>query len=228
MPRPLMILFLFTATAAVGLILVLMIKPPRPTSLPLGERRSPPRGPLTHDVGRIVAAPVPSPHAPEAAACPAFARTVVEAGSAGYRRIASALGSLCGLTGASITPELQKAVEGLGTVTIRYAGFVRTGEEAATDLSAGVLYLNVRFARSNSPTILAAPILVHEGWHLANRGERITAAQEYRARVAELDACKQLIDRDKWIRNCDDAARIVGLGEARAISLLVAAGFPRS
>jgi hypothetical protein len=227
MPRPLLITFLVTTVAAIALVVVLMVAPPRPSTLMLAERHSPPRGSLTHDVGRIVAAPVPSPHAPGPAPCAAFSGTTIEAGAAGFDRVRAGLRPLCALTGPSISVELRSAIQALGHATIRFAGFQRTGEEATTDLVARRINVNVRFARSNSPTILVTPVLVHEGWHLANAGARVTASQEFRARTAELEACKLLIDRDKWIRNCDDAARIVGLGEARAISLLVAAGFPK-
>lgn len=226
MPRPLLALFAAAALAALALALVLMIRPPKPATLALGERRSPPRATLTHDVGRIVPAPVPTPFPPEAVACPAFAGVRIEGGEAAFRRIADGLRPLCALAGPSISVELRQAIEGLRDVTIRFAAFQRTGEEATTDLSRRRLYLNVRFARSNTPTILPAPVLVHEGYHLAHASERVTALGEFRARQAELEACKHLIDRDKWIRNCDDADRIVGLGEARGVSLLQAAGFP--
>jgi hypothetical protein len=118
-------------------------------------------------------------------------------------------------------------VLGLDGATVRFAAFDLTGEEATADLVADVVYVNVRFARADTPTILVAPVLVHEGWHLAHRGQPVTALQEYLARVAELDACKQLIDRDKWIRDCQDAAQIVALGQTRAVDLLVAAGYAR-
>lgn len=227
MPRPLLITFLAAGAAALALIALLLVWPPRPAALPLAERRSPPRGVLSHDVGRIVPAPVPSvlPVGP-AAPCTALARVTIEGGVAARQRLMAGLRPLCALTGPSISPELRDGIAGLDGVVLRFAAFQRSGEEASTDLPAGRIFVNLRFARTNTPTILVTPILVHEGWHLAHQGERVTASGEFKAREAELGACRQLIDRDKWIRNCEDAENIVNLGEERAVALLMTAGFP--
>ncbi|MCA1834208.1 MAG: hypothetical protein LC750_16045 [Actinobacteria bacterium] len=226
MPRPLLVAFLTAGALAVALIVILLVKPPRPSALALGERRSPPRSPFSHDVGKIVPAPVPSPHPATAGApCRAFASLTIYGGAAAQQRLFAGLRPVCALTGPSITPELRDAVAGLHDAVLRFAAFRRSGEEATADLASGVVYINVRFARANTPTVLVTPILMHEGWHLAHKGEAVTATSEFRARKAELDACRQLIDRDKWIRNCEDAERIVDLGEPAAVRLLTNAGF---
>ena len=152
MPRPLLIVFLAGAVVALVAVVVLMVKPPKPSVLRLGERHSPPRGVLTHDVGRIVPAPIPSPHPPGATPCPAFERTRIDGGVAAFERITAGLRPLCDLTGPSISAELKQALAGLGDVTVRFAGFQRTGEEATSDARTRTLYVNVRFARSNTPT----------------------------------------------------------------------------
>jgi hypothetical protein len=227
MPKPLMAVFALVAVGALVLALVLVLKPPSSPPEPLGRRLLPPVGTLAHDVGRIVPAPIPSPAPAPAAVCSPLDRLRIEAGTAGQVRLAAAVRALCALGHGGVPPELQQAVLGLDGVTIRFAAFDRTAEEATADLANGILYVNVRFARANTPTILVAPVLVHEGWHLAHRGLAVTAEQEYLARVAELDSCRQLIDRDKWIRDCLDAEQVVALGETRAVDLLVAAGYAR-
>ena len=228
MPRPLMIAFLIVGVLAIALIVILLVKPPRPTSLSLGERRSPPVLPYSHGVGRIQPAPVPSPEpAMIDAPCDAFRSVTIHGSVAAQQRLFAGLKPVCALTGGSISPELRDGIEGLRRATFRFAAFQRTGEEATTDLAAEMVYINVRFARVNTPTILVTPILIHEGWHLKHIHERLTAAAEFRARNAELEVCRQLIDRDKWIRNCEDAERLVSLGEKEAVRLLVAAGFPK-
>lgn len=228
MPRPLSVTFLVAGALAVALITVLLVHPPRPSPLRLAERRSPPHGSFTHDVGRIVPAPAPSPiPAGVAPPCDAFSGVRIDGGVAAQERLFAGLKPLCALTGPSIPAELRDGIDGLARVTMRFAAFQRSGEEATTDLSSATLYVNVRFARKNTPTVLVTPILVHEGWHLAHRSDAVTATGEFRARQAELDTCRQVIDRDKWIRNCSDAEEIVGLGEARAVALLESAGFPK-
>jgi hypothetical protein len=226
MPKPLLVTFAVVAVAALGIVIVLMVAPPRPTTIPLGERLSPPRGSLTHDVGRVAPGPVPTPLPSYTPPCPLLSGLRIEAGASGQARLGAAVASLCRLTG-GVAPELRTAVLGLKGATLRFGAFDRTGEDATSDLSARTLYVNIRFARANTPTVLVAPVLVHEGWHLANAGVPVTARQEYLARVAELDACRQLIDRDKWIRDCTDADELVSLGEARAVEVLAAAGYER-
>ena len=227
MPKPLMAVFAVVAVGAVVLALWLVLSPPSNPTQPLAQRLLPPAGAFAHDVGRIVPAPIPSPAPTPGSVCSPLGRLRIEAGAAGQERLAGAVRALCALGQGGVPIDLQIAVRGLDGATIRFAAFDRTGEEATADLATDVIYVNVRFARANTPTILVAPVLVHEGWHLANRRGAVNAIQEFSARVAELDACKQLIDRDKWIRDCEDAAQIVGLGEARAVDLLVAAGYAR-
>jgi len=227
MPKPLMGVFAVLAVGALVLALWLVLKPPTNPTQPLAQRLLAPTGTYAHDVGRIVPAPIPSPAPTPGPVCSPLGALRIEAGAAGQTRLAAAVRALCALGQGGVPRELQTAVLGLDGATLRFAAFDRTGEEATADLAADVLYVNVRFARANTPTILVAPVLVHEGWHLAHRGQAVTAEQEYFARVAELEACKQLIDRDKWIRNCEDAEQLVGLGESRAVDLLVAAGYAR-
>ncbi|MBI4728503.1 MAG: hypothetical protein HY775_03260 [Acidobacteria bacterium] len=227
MPAPLMALFLALAAGALSLAAVLLVRPPSVTPPRLAERRPPPSGPLSHDVLRLKPAPVDTPAA-FAPPCPLLAETTVESGAAGMARIAAGMRPLCDLTGPSVAPLLREALAGLRGATIRFAAvFGRTGVESTADRAARRIWLNVKFARSQTPTVTIAPVIVHEAWHLAHAGEPLGARQELRAREAELAACRELIPKEFWQRGCDEAAELVGMGEAEALAALEAAGYAR-
>ena len=72
--------------------------------------------------------------------------------------------------------DLTIAIKGLGTSTIRFAGFQLAGVESTADLATRTVWLNLKFSESNLPVEQVAPVLVHEGWHLAHPGDAVTAA----------------------------------------------------
>jgi hypothetical protein len=229
MPKPLMGAFLAFAVGALVLVLVLLLRPPHVATVSLGERRPAPRGTLSHDVGRIIPAPIPAPPASFRPPCPAFSSTRVEAGPPGVTRFTAALSRLCPFTaGGGVPPELAAALRGLDGATLRFAAFARSGVESTADIPARRIWVNVRFARTGSPYAWLAPVIVHEGWHLAHAGAAVTAEQELDARGAELAACRSLMTPDTWPRGCRDAAALLSLPHDRAVGLLVAAGYSGS
>src|ERR1043166_3246909 len=80
MPRPLMIVFAVAGVVAVVAALVFIINPPESATIPVQQRRPPPRGTLSHDVGRLIPAPVPSVLPSPQPACSAFSSTVLKVG----------------------------------------------------------------------------------------------------------------------------------------------------
>lgn len=229
MPKPLLIAFLSTAVLAVGLVVWLLIRPPVPKNLDLGSRRSPPSGSFTHNVLRAIPVDIPSPLPAFNPPCDAVSGIVIEGGEAAQGRIASVLRLLlCRIDGDETQPqEVKQAIRALSSAKIRFAILTRTGEQSTTDLTAKRIMINVDLARTSVYPTLIAPLLVHEGWHLSIGGP-VTAAQEFAARVAELQACRVVYPKDtEPSRGCVDAQAIVTLGETRAIELLVRAGFPR-
>ena len=227
MPRPLLVLFLVAGVVAVVAALVFIIHPPEFSTVPVQERRPPPRGALTHNVGKLAPAPVPSPEATLPPACAAFSTTVLRVGPAGAVRLRQALVDLCRLSHGGVPADLTIAIKGLGTSTIRFAGFRLAGVESTADLATRTVWLNLKFSESNLPVEQVAPVLVHEGWHLAHLGDAVTAEQELGARRAEVAACRELMDVSKWPRWCNDARTLTDLPAARAIALLVSAGYTR-
>jgi len=226
MPRPVIVAFLAFAATGIGLVVWLFIHPPSPKQVALELRRSPPAGTFTHNVlhAKQVSIPTPLPeyHAPDC-----VAGVVIEGGTDARDRLDRVLRPLCGLFERSpaAPPEVLNSIHALATAKIRFALFTRTGNLSTTDLSARRILLAIALARVNSPAGPIAPLLVHEGYHLSHGGP-VTAAQEFGARGAEYEACKLLFAHDRFPRGCDDAEAMVRLGEARAIDLLVRAGYP--
>ena len=230
MPRPLMIAFLATGVLAIGVIVWLLAVPPAPTQLDIAARRSAPTGAFSHDVVKVEPAPVPTPIPDFTAPCPEVEGVKVEGGTPAQGRIGFVLRQyLCGIARDETQPaEVKQAIAGLSTATIRFGRFTRTGEQSTFDRTTTRIFLNVDLARTSVDPVVIAPLLVHEGWHVAAEAP-FTAEQEYGARRAELQACR-VIFRDREgdpPRGCLDAQAIVAVGEARAIDLLFRSGFPR-
>ena len=225
MPRPLLVLFLATGTVAVVAALVFIIHPPEFATVPVQERRPPPKGALTHDAGRVVPAPVPSVLPSVSPPCSAVSTTILKVGPAGAVRLRQVLTDICRLAHGGVAPELTTAIGGLKGATIRFAVFQRAGVESTADLTGRTIWLNIKFSRSNVPVEQVAPVIVHEGWHLAHPRDAVTATQELGARRAEVAACRELISIDSWPRWCKDARALTDLPAARAIALLVSAGY---
>src|SRR6266700_937017 len=80
MPRPLLVVFLLTGAVAIVAALVFIIHPPEFSTVPVQERRPPPQGTLTHDVGRIFPAPLPSAAPRVSPPCTALSTTVLKVG----------------------------------------------------------------------------------------------------------------------------------------------------
>ena len=229
MPKPLLIAFLGTAAVAVGLVVWLLLSPPVPKNLDLASRRSPPAGAFSHNVVRAVPVDIPTPLPAFDPPCDAVRGIVIEGGEAAQGRIASVLGTfLCRIVGDETQPpEVKQAIRALSDAKVRFAILTRTGEQSTTDLNAKRIMINVDLARTSVDPTLIAPLLVHEGWHLST-GAPVTAAQEFGARVAEVQACRVVYrNSEEPSRGCVDAQAIVTLGETRAIELLARAGFPR-
>ena len=228
MPRPLMIAFVATGVAALGVIVWLLVSPPAPSQLDIASRRSAPGGALTHAVVELAPAPAPTPPPDFNPPCDAVAGVFLNGGEAAQNRLGFVLESyLCPLATNELQPaEVKRAIGALKDATIRFGLFRRTGEQSTADLATRTIYVNVDLARTSVDPIVIAPLLVHEGWHLAAGGS-VSAVQEFGARRAELQACRSVFsspDREPS-RGCLDAQAIVTLGEARAVELLIRAGF---
>jgi hypothetical protein len=227
-----MYLFLGTGVAAVGVIVWLLVSPPTPSQLEIAARRSGPTGSVTHDVVELAPAPAPTPPPGFEPPCDSVAGVFIHGGEAAQNRLGFVLESyLCPIaTDERKAPEVKQAIAALKDATIRFGLFRRTGEQSTADINTRTIYVNVDLARTSVDPIVIGPLIAHEAWHLfAGASGPVTAAQEFGARRAELQACRAIYsspDREPS-RGCLDAQAIVALGEARAVELLARSGFPR-
>ena len=225
MPRPLLIVFIVAGLIAIGAALVVIINPPIFATIPVEERRPPPKGNLTHDTGRItptynqqVVPPIEPP-------CPALDETRAVAGPAGRARIRAVLVDICRLSKGGVASEIEAAIKGLNGSRIQFGVFQRAGVESTAVFPGKIIWLNAKFARTDVPIENLAPVLLHEGWHLAHPKDPVDARQELAARRAEVGGCRLLIAIEKWPRWCEDARTLTDMPEGRALELLVSAGY---
>lgn len=223
MPRPLLVLFAAAAVAALVAVAALLVSPPGRDDVPVAERRPPPRGPYSHDVGDLVPAPLPTAVPTVEPPCEAVRGVRLIGGGDALRRLNAALTRACGLVGAG--EEVDRAVRALAGATVRFGIFDRSGVESTVEFGARTVWLNAKFAVRKVPVSHIVPVLVHDAWHLANPSEPVSAAQELAARRVEATACRGLIAPDDRPRWCEDADALARLPEARAIERLVAAGY---
>src|ERR1044072_9912898 len=78
MPRPMLAVFAVAGIAAVVAALVFIINPPESATIPVQERRPPPRGTVSNDVGKLAPAPLPSELPSLPPPCSAVATPVLE------------------------------------------------------------------------------------------------------------------------------------------------------
>ncbi|GAC1409215.1 MAG: hypothetical protein NVSMB57_01590 [Actinomycetota bacterium] len=224
MPLPLLIVFLATVLVGLVTIAVVLISPPQP-KIAVAERRSPPGPSVSHYVGPILLAPLPSSLPATKPPCNELSGVVIEGGAPAQVRLGGVMKRMCPfLTDRS---PFAQSVRALRQAHIRFARFARTGDPSTLSLQSPVRVLvNVRFARRDQSALYIAPLLAHEGFHLLHRAERFTAALELQAREVELRACRLLIDVRGWPRGCHDAQQLIDFGHSRAIRALADAGFP--
>jgi hypothetical protein len=232
MPRAVITIFLLFAAAGIGIVVWLFVNPPTAKQVALELRRSPPVGTLTHDVVRFNPVDIPTDLQPFIPPCEQVRGLVVEGGQPAQDRIYRTLGPVCKLflsdpdRKEAVPDDVLKSIRALATARIRFALFKRTGDLSTTDLSQHRILLAIALSRVDAPAGPMAPLLIHEGYHLA-LGSPVTAAQEFAARRVEYDACRLLFEPKVFTRGCDDARDIVAFGEARAVELLVRAGYPQ-
>jgi hypothetical protein len=225
MPRPLIVTFLAFAALGIGLVVWVFVHPPSAKQVALQLRRSPPGAGYSHDALRVIPVSIPTP-LPEHTAPSCVKGVVVEGGIHAQERIDRVLRPLCELAKkAGASSQLTDSIHALARARIRFARFTRTGDLSTTQLAERRILLAVALSRTNLPVGIIAPLLVHEGFHILT-GAPVTAAREFQAREVEYEACRNLFDRDHFPRGCDDAQAMVRLGEARAVELLVRAGYP--
>lgn len=227
MPRPLMALFVLLGLFAIVSTLVLIARPPLQQSIAVEDRRPPPRATLSHDTGRLVPGPAPSPSAQASLPprCDAVSSTRVVGFGGAVGRLDRVFMRLCSIAGRGAGALIPEAMKGLAGTTVRFAVFERTGVESTVDFATRTIWLNAKLSNNRLQYLSAVPVIVHEAFHLAHADAPVDARQELLARRAEWDACRLLIRPRDLPRWCKDARTLAELPDATAIARLVAAGY---
>lgn len=227
MPRLLLILFVVLGVVALVGSITLLLRPPDRGEVPLGERRAPPAPPFSHDPVEVFAAPTPPAIPATEARCEEVAGVRAIGGASFVRRMERLLQRACEVAGPGVPQVLAESVAGLRGTELRIAEFTRSGLETTADRAEGVIYVNLKFTRRDTPLEDLLPPLLHDAWHLLRPGSEITASDELVARTVEVEACRAFINPDRWPRWCADAKALTDLPSQDAIELLVSAGFRR-
>ncbi len=222
-------LWLAVATTSVAMVtaafLLLAAKPP---PLPLGVRRSPPAGALTHDVRHYQAPALEAANAAKVvrvhAECARLAGVTLAGEPSDVALLQRAADRTCALRSTPAVERARRALDRAGGV-VAFAGFRVTGNESTTLLGrppAVLVSIEYRNARPERIAVL----LVHEGTHVA-QGRLPSAADELDARRAEVDACRSAFPAGGVTpnRGCFDAEALLALGHDAAIAELRKAGY---
>ncbi|HEX9888155.1 MAG TPA: hypothetical protein VGA69_01655, partial [Nitriliruptorales bacterium] len=193
--------------------------------IPVAERRPPGTAEVTHERGAAV---LNEDRGTQPG--PGCAQGITVFGDEGARAAAfRALGAVCPLLQ---QPEFGLAAQGLNEWIahgglLRFAVFELSGVDASTRLEDGrvVVELNAKFQFRDATE--AAPFVVHELAHLAQRfpGEPVSAQAERDAMFLQLLACEALVYDTEPPRGCFDAKQLIELDDTTGA--LVDAGYTR-
>ncbi len=183
-----------------------------PDEQPVEERRPPPGGELTHDVGEYAvgeAEPVPFD-----APCPALDGVRIAGTESDLQLLREALSALCNT---ELPPDAITALSRLAAHggIVRFALFESTGVDSAADLDRTPprILLNVRFSQMGRPRWVA-PVIAHDAMMLA--GDPARAETALRAREVEALVCERLLGTEQTSRGCEDAAALLALPDPLA------------
>jgi len=217
-------------TAAMVVVAIALVAGNRQASVPLGARRPPPSGDLTHTVGNYrVPALTGAAGAGERrrAGCPRLASVTLAGTADQVALLEAAAEDACGLRSTAPIERARQALNHAGA-EVAFAAFQLTGVESTTQLRPGqppLVLVNADFQLRSAQAI--AVELIHEGSHVAD-GRLPTAADELAARRAELDACQRLFtpnQRPSPNPGCVDAGDLLAKGDASALAELRKAGY---
>lgn len=182
-----------------------------PGEVPVAERRPPPAGGLTHDVGAYevgTAEPVAYD-----GSCPLLTGVQVAGTPTDRAALRRGLAAACNVAEGDAAAALEAFARAGGVV--RFAAFGATGVDSAAtttgspDARPPQILVNARFSRS--APLLIAPLLLHDAIARTDPG---SARTELSARITEADACARLFDDPP--RSCGDAISLATSPDALA------------
>lgn len=175
-----------------------------PDEVPVAQRRPPPGGGLTSDVGDYrVGNLEPQPYAE---ACPALQGVRI----AGTDDDLAALRlGIAGLCNTSLEPGTEDAIRAFARDggVVRFAQFEATGVDSAAVLDGepSTILVNARLQRTDPLWI--APVVAHDAVVLS--GDAETVDTRLAARRAEAQVCERLLSGRRPSRGCDDAQQLL-------------------
>lgn len=176
-----------------------------PRELAVAERRPPPAGGYTHDVGAALVGD--SPAIAYAGACPEVAGLHLAGTETDRALLRRSLAALCNVP---LERDLAAALRDLAGAGahVRFAAFEATGVDSAAEPGHQPprLLVNARFARAGRPGWIA-PLVAHDAVTLA--GDPASAETALAARRAEAAVCDALVGTAERSRGCDDAAELL-------------------
>ncbi len=183
-----------------------------PEELAPAQRRPPPAGGLTHDVGDLVIGD--NPPVTYDAPCDLLAGIQIAGTDADQNLLRRALAGLCN------TPLPDDARAALSSFAqsggvVRFAVFASTGVDSAGDLEADPprILVNSKFVQMAQPRWIA-PVVAHDAVMLA--GDPRSADTALRAREVEAYVCDRLLGSEPPSRGCEDAEEVLALPDPLA------------
>lgn len=175
--------------------------------VPLAERRPPPEGGFATGVGEV--AVEAGPASPVTDACPEAAGVPVGGTDEERGRLAEALEAAC-----AAAPDALDTLADAGA-EVRFAGFERTGVDAATDVTSDPPWVLVNGRYTAQDAALIVPLLAHEAALIdaAVRGDDVGSVEvAVEARERQHAACGEALDAPS--RACEDAAALLAADDA--------------
>ena len=183
----------------------------RRDEIPLAERRPPPAGGLTHDVGdHQVGESEPVAYDD---ACPMLQGVKVAGGEADQQALRLALAGLCNASLPAVVQDQLRLFASEGGV-VRFALFENRGVDSAAieDADPPTILVNARLQRSDPLWI--SPVIVHDVITLA--GDAETEAGALAARQAEDLVCDRILGGRRESSGCRDAEELLALPDPEA------------
>ena len=186
--------------------------------VPVEERRRPPAGDLTNDVGEYAVGK--SEPVAYAEACPLIEGVHIAGSEADQQALRLGLAGLCNVTLPQAIADRLSRFAGEGGV-VRFAQFQSTGADSTALLDADPpqILLNAKLQRSDPLWI--APVVVHDTTFVV--ADPATAEGALEARRAEDLVCDRILGGRRESRGCDDAEELLGLPDP--LTALRSAGY---
>ena len=219
LPRWFVIFILVMIPVAIAAVIAAFVVV-RPAEVPVAERRPPPAGDLTSDVGQFVVGEA-SPE-PYADVCPTLRGVQIAGTDDDQQALRLGLAGLCNISlPGDVSEALARFAQAGGVV--RFSAFEQTGVDSTAQLDADPPRILINARLQLTDPLWIAPLVAHDATLLSTAAEPGTAEAELEARQAEVLVCERLLGGRRSSRGCADARELLDLPDP--LGALRAAGF---